>query len=126
MRVSYGLINKYEVIRIHVDINLVKNSVLNIKRFKEWRQEFKESEDTLNLNDISDNLEDNLNTFGGLAYGFSTIVCVPTSRAQDVGLCLGAQAGPKRLTDVLNSAGFNHVRESARTGTNMVFEVKQA
>ena len=74
----------------------------------------------------ADNLEDNLNTFGGLAYGFSTIVCVPTSRAQDVGLCLGAQAGPKRLTEVLNSAGFNHVRESARTGTNMVFEVKQA
>ena len=74
----------------------------------------------------ADNLEDNLNTFGGLAYGFSTIVCVPTSRAQDVGLCLGAQAGPKRLTDVLNSAGFNHVRESARTGTNMVFEVKQS
>ena len=74
----------------------------------------------------ADHLEDNLNTFGGLAYGFSTIVCVPTSRAQDVGLCLGAQAGPKRLTEVLNSAGFNHVRESARTGTNMVFEVKQA
>ena len=71
-----------------------------------------------------DNLEDNLNTFGGLAYGFSTVVCVPTSRAQEFGLCLGAQAGPKRLKEVLKSGGFNHGRESARTGKHMVFEVK--
>ncbi len=42
--VSHGLIDKYEVIRIHVDINLVKNCVLNIKQFREWRLEFKESE----------------------------------------------------------------------------------
>ena len=43
-----------------------------------------------------DELKDNLTPASAMMYGFSTIVCVPTSRAQ-VGLCLGAQAGPKRL-----------------------------
>ena len=47
-----------------------------------------------------DDLKDNLNLVSGRMYGMSTLVCVPTSRSQDVGLCLGAQAGPKRLTAV--------------------------
>ena len=39
-----------------------------------------------------------------------------------MGLCLGAQAGPKRLTGVLNDAGFEDVRISAKTTNNIVFE----
>jgi hypothetical protein len=57
-----------------------------------------------------------------MMYGFSTLICVPTSRAQEVALCLGAQAGPKRLTEVLNQSGFEKVRISDSTTNNLVFE----
>lgn len=69
-----------------------------------------------------DSLADNLNLLSGIFYGFSTTVCVPTSRAQDVGLGLGAQAGQARLTEVLQEAGFGSVRRAAETPTNMVLE----
>lgn len=69
-----------------------------------------------------DKLEDNLTPASAMMYSFSTIVCVPTSRAQDVALCLGAQAGPKRLKKVLSEAGFDKVRISDSTTSNLVFE----
>ena len=69
-----------------------------------------------------DELKDNLTPASAMMYGFSTIVCVPTSRAQEVGLCLGAQAGPKRLIKVLEDAGFEGVRISESTTNNLVFE----
>ena len=71
-----------------------------------------------------DKLSDNLHTLGSVYYGFSTMVCVPTSRAQEVGLQLGAQAGEKRLTEVLNKAGFSQVRRATETATNMVLEAR--
>jgi 2-polyprenyl-3-methyl-5-hydroxy-6-metoxy-1,4-benzoquinol methylase len=71
-----------------------------------------------------DKLTDNLHLLGAIFYGFSTLVCVPTSRAQQVGACLGAQAGERRLREVLNEAGFRHVRRAAETPTNMVLEVR--
>jgi len=52
------------------------------------------------------------------------LVCVPTSKSQNVGLALGAQAGQKRLTEVLNQAGFNDVRRATETPTNMVLEAR--
>ena len=70
----------------------------------------------------ADELKDNINLLSAIYYGFSTTICVPTSRAQDVGRCLGAQAGEKRLTEVLNEAGFEHVHRATETPTNMVFE----
>jgi len=39
-------------------------------------------------------------------------------------LALGAQAGQKRLTEVLNQAGFNDVRRATETPTNMVLEAR--
>ena len=69
-----------------------------------------------------DKLEDNLTPASAMMYSFSTLICVPTSRAQDVALCLGAQAGPKRLKKVLNEAGFDKVRISDSTTSNLVFE----
>jgi ubiquinone/menaquinone biosynthesis C-methylase UbiE len=71
-----------------------------------------------------DSLSDNLNPISQIYYGFSTTVCTPASLAQEVGLGLGAQAGQKRLTEVLNQAGFRHVRRAAETPTNMVLEVR--
>lgn len=69
-----------------------------------------------------DCMADNMHPLGQIYYAFSTTVCTPASLAQDVGLGLGAQAGQKRLTEVLNEAGFTAVRRSAETPTNMVLE----
>jgi len=69
-----------------------------------------------------DKLEDNLHALGGVFYGASTLICLPMSRSQDVGLCLGAQAGPQRLTAVLKEAGFTSVRVATSTPTNIVLE----
>lgn len=71
-----------------------------------------------------DRLEDNLNPLGQIYYSMSTMVCVPASRSQEVGLALGAQAGQKRLTEVLNAAGFSHVRRAAATPTNLILEAR--
>lgn len=69
-----------------------------------------------------DSLAANLNVLSGIYYAFSTTVCVPVSRSQEVGLCLGAQAGQSRLVEVLNDAGFANVRRAAETPTNIVLE----
>jgi hypothetical protein len=37
---------------------------------------------------------------------------------------VGAQAGQKQLTQVLNAAGFSQVRRAAVTPTNLVLEAK--
>jgi leucyl-tRNA synthetase len=42
--VSHGLIREYHISPIHVDVNMVENEVLNIKKFKEWRPEFADAE----------------------------------------------------------------------------------
>ena len=71
-----------------------------------------------------DSLAENLNPLGAIYYGFSTMVCVPTSKAQEVGLALGAQAGERRLTEVLTDAGFTDIRRAAETPTNIVLQVR--
>lgn len=71
-----------------------------------------------------DELKDNLHLLGQIFYSASTVICAPASRAQDVGLALGAQAGEKRLTAVLKQAGFSRVRRAAETDTNMVLEAR--
>lgn len=69
-----------------------------------------------------DTLEDNINPVGRLYYSASTMICVPTSLAQETGLALGAQAGERRLTEVIRSGGFTRVRRAAQTPLNMVLE----
>ena len=71
-----------------------------------------------------DELKDNLNMVGGIFYGFSTTICLPTSKSQEVGLALGAQAGERRLTEVLNQAGFGNVRRATETPFNMILEAR--
>jgi hypothetical protein len=72
-----------------------------------------------------DSLTENLHPLGAIYYAFSTMICTPASMAQEVGLGLGAQAGQKRLTQVLNEAGFTRVRRVAETPTNMVLEARR-
>src|SRR5437868_8732118 len=72
----------------------------------------------------NDQLKDNLNPVGRVYYSFSTLLCTPCSRSQEVGLCLGAQAGETRIREVVTSAGFNGFRRAAETPFNIVFEAR--
>jgi SAM-dependent methyltransferase len=71
-----------------------------------------------------DRLEDNLNPVGRVYYAFSTLLCTPCSRSQEVGLCLGAQAGESRLRDVVTAGGFTTFRRATETPFNLVFEAR--
>lgn len=72
----------------------------------------------------NDQLKDNLNPVGRVYYSFSTLLCTPCSRSQEVGLCLGAQAGEKRIGDVIASAGFTRFRRATETPFNIVYEAR--
>jgi SAM-dependent methyltransferase len=71
-----------------------------------------------------DRVEDNLNPVGRAYYGFSTLLCTPASLSQDVGLALGAQAGPARIAQVVTEAGFTRFRRVAETPFNHVYEAR--
>jgi SAM-dependent methyltransferase len=72
----------------------------------------------------NDRLKDNLNAVGRVYYSFSTLLCTPCSRSQEVGLCLGAQAGESRIREVVTSAGFTHFRRATETPFNIVYEAR--
>jgi SAM-dependent methyltransferase len=72
----------------------------------------------------NDQLKDNLNPVGRVYYSFSTLLCTPCSRSQEVGLCLGAQAGEKRISEVVGKAGFNRFRRATETPFNIVYEAR--
>ena len=72
----------------------------------------------------NDELKDNLNPVGRVYYSFSTLLCTPCSRSQEVALCLGAQSGEKRIRDVVIAAGFGHFRRAAETPFNVVYEAR--
>ncbi len=42
--ISYGLRKEHDTTAIHVDVNIVKNDVLDTEAFKAWRPEFKDAE----------------------------------------------------------------------------------
>ncbi len=72
----------------------------------------------------NDELADNLNPVGRVYYGFSTLLCTPCSRSQEVGACLGAQAGEARIREVVTAAGFTRFRRAAETPFNLVYEAR--
>ena len=72
----------------------------------------------------NDRLEDNLNPVGRIFYSASTFICTPASRSQEVGACLGAQAGEERLRDVVTKGGFKRFRRAAQTPFNLVLEAR--
>jgi SAM-dependent methyltransferase len=71
-----------------------------------------------------DSLAENISPVGRLYYGFSTMICTPGSLSQEVGLALGAQAGERRLRNVLSKGGFTRVRRAAETPFNMILEAR--
>jgi 2-polyprenyl-3-methyl-5-hydroxy-6-metoxy-1,4-benzoquinol methylase len=71
-----------------------------------------------------DNVEDNLHPIGRAYYAASTLLCTPGSKAQEVGLALGAQAGEARIKQVVSDGGFTHFRRAAQTPFNFIFEAR--
>ena len=71
-----------------------------------------------------DRVEDNLNPVGRAYYGFSTLLCTPSSLSQEVGTALGAQAGEMRTRGIVEQAGFSRFRRVAETPFNIVYEAK--
>ena len=72
----------------------------------------------------NDTLEENLNPVGRIFYSASTFICTPASRSQEVGACLGAQAGEARLKEVVTKGGFSHFRRATETPFNLVLEAR--
>ena len=70
----------------------------------------------------NDRVEQNLNPVGRVYYAASTMICTPASRSQEVGLCLGAQAGEARIREVVTRGGFTQFRRASETPFNLVFE----
>jgi SAM-dependent methyltransferase len=71
-----------------------------------------------------DKLEENMNPVGRVYYGASSMICVPVSLARK-GPALGAQAGEKRLREVLvEGGGFTRFRRATQTPFNLVFEAR--
>ena len=72
----------------------------------------------------NDDVQDNLNPVGRMMYGASSQVCVPVSLARN-GPALGAQAGERRLREVVVSGGgFSRFRRAAQTPFNFVLEAR--
>jgi len=42
--VSHGLIKEHKTTPVHVDVNIVENDILDINKFKQWREDFKDAE----------------------------------------------------------------------------------
>jgi SAM-dependent methyltransferase len=71
-----------------------------------------------------DRPEENLNPVGRVYYGASAQVCVPVSLARK-GPALGAQAGEKRLREVVvDGGGFRRFRRAAETPFNIILEAR--
>lgn len=71
-----------------------------------------------------DSPEENLHAVGRMYYAASTAICTAHSLSQEVGLALGAQAGERRLGEVMKEAGFGQFRCAAKTPFNLVLEAR--
>jgi 2-polyprenyl-3-methyl-5-hydroxy-6-metoxy-1,4-benzoquinol methylase len=72
-----------------------------------------------------DRVEDNRNPIGRLYYAASTTMCCAHAISENGTHVLGAQAGPRRLEDVLTAAGFGSVCSVAETPFNLIIEARR-
>jgi SAM-dependent methyltransferase len=72
----------------------------------------------------ADTVAGNLNPVGRMFYAASTMICVPASLSQEVGMALGAQAGEARLRQVVTAGGFRRFRRATATPFNLVLEAR--
>lgn len=71
----------------------------------------------------SDLPEQNHNAVGRVFYAASTMICVPHSLSQH-GPALGAQAGEKRLREIITGGGFTRFRRATETPFNLILEAR--
>ena len=72
----------------------------------------------------NDRPEDNHNGVGRVFYSASTMLCVPHSLSQH-GPALGAQAGERRLREVIvDGGGFKSLRRATQTPFNLILEAR--
>lgn len=71
-----------------------------------------------------DATEANFNPVGRVFYSASTLLCVPASMSQEVGAALGAQAGEKRIGEVVAAGGFKNFHRATQTPFNLVYEAR--
>lgn len=64
------------------------------------------------------------NPMAALLYHASAAICTPNSLSQEVGLGIGAQAGPARLREVLTEAGFCDVEVVASSPLNLIIQAR--
>jgi SAM-dependent methyltransferase len=69
----------------------------------------------------NDRVEDNFNPLGRVFYAASAMACVPGSMASN-GPALGAQAGERKIRDVVMAGGFKQFRRATQTPFNIVYE----
>jgi len=74
----------------------------------------------------ADDVADNVGTIAKLYYGGSTMLCTAHALSEDGGYALGAQAGPARLAEVLEEAGFRSFRKAAETPFNLIAQARVA
>jgi SAM-dependent methyltransferase len=72
----------------------------------------------------NDDMAANHNPIGRIFYSASATLCVPCSLSQEVGLGLGAQAGPAKIEKVVRDGGFTQFRKATETPFNMVLEAR--
>jgi ubiquinone/menaquinone biosynthesis C-methylase UbiE len=72
-----------------------------------------------------DRVEDNVGTVGRLYYAGSTTMCCAHAISENGTHVLGAQAGPRRLVEVLEAAGLGTVRRAVETPFNLVIEARR-
>jgi 2-polyprenyl-3-methyl-5-hydroxy-6-metoxy-1,4-benzoquinol methylase len=72
----------------------------------------------------NEHLEENLNPVGRIFYNASSMICVPSSLAQEVGLAVGAQAGDSKIGEIASLGGFKRFRRATQTPFNRVFEAR--
>jgi SAM-dependent methyltransferase len=71
-----------------------------------------------------DTVHENLNPVGRMFYSASTMICTPASKAQEIGLALGTQAGEKKTQEVVMAGGFSRFRRAAQTPFNLIYEAR--
>src|SRR5262249_27515198 len=62
---------------------------------------------------------------GRVSSGFWPLLGTPCSRAQEVGLCLGAQAGESKIREVVTAGGLTRFRRATETPFNLVYEARR-
>ncbi len=72
----------------------------------------------------NDQLKDNLNPVGRVYYSFSTLLCTPCSRSQELDCVWARKPARARIRDVVTSAGFGRFRRATETPFNIVYEAR--